>query len=226
MKPLDRLLKSLDWYEWLWHIKKPELVELFKQKQLQSRSNYKELNPKRKTIIGLLASCLNHLIPFVACERNLAGSSTSNWLPFSRIHFPDSKIKSKSRQWCWSEILASTWYSKIPHYVMLRYATLCIASDVILRYVKVCHVVTLAYAHVMLVYDRLYILLIDRMSLNWLPEKQTEITSRCLFYRMKDVGEDMLVDMSEILFNELAFFRLMQDLDGWDVENSLHSPAY
>lgn len=32
--------------------------------------------------------------------------------------------------------------------------------------------------------------------------------------RMKDVGEDMLVDMSEILFNELAFFRLMQDLDG------------
>ena len=33
-------------------------------------------------------------------------------------------------------------------------------------------------------------------------------------YRMKDCGEDMLVDMSEILFNELAFFRLMQDLDG------------
>ncbi|KAK2563645.1 Pericentriolar material 1 protein [Acropora cervicornis] len=32
--------------------------------------------------------------------------------------------------------------------------------------------------------------------------------------KMKDVGEDMLVDMSEILFNELAFFRLMQDLDG------------
>lgn len=31
---------------------------------------------------------------------------------------------------------------------------------------------------------------------------------------MKDCGEDMLVDMSEILFNELAFFRLMQDLDG------------
>ena len=34
--------------------------------------------------------------------------------------------------------------------------------------------------------------------------------------RMKDCGEDMLVDMSEILFNELAFFRLMQDLDGWE----------
>lgn len=32
--------------------------------------------------------------------------------------------------------------------------------------------------------------------------------------KMKDCGEDMLVDMSEILFNELAFFRLMQDLDG------------
>ncbi|XP_032242223.2 pericentriolar material 1 protein isoform X2 [Nematostella vectensis] len=31
--------------------------------------------------------------------------------------------------------------------------------------------------------------------------------------KMKDCGEDILVDMSEILFNELAFFRLMQDLD-------------
>lgn len=30
---------------------------------------------------------------------------------------------------------------------------------------------------------------------------------------MKDCGEDLLVDISEILFNELAFFRLMQDLD-------------
>ena len=134
MKLLDWLLKSLDWYEWLWNIKiNPNWLSC------SSRSNYKELNPKRKTIIGLLASCLNHLIPFVAFERNLAGSSTSNWLPFSRIHFPDSKIKSKSRQCCWSEILASTWYSKIPieiklmlcfakvvfatsHYVMLRYA--------------------------------------------------------------------------------------------------------
>ena len=31
--------------------------------------------------------------------------------------------------------------------------------------------------------------------------------------RMRDCGEDLLVDLSEILFNELAFFRLMQDLD-------------
>ena len=30
---------------------------------------------------------------------------------------------------------------------------------------------------------------------------------------MRECGEDLLVDMSEILFNELAFFRLMQDLD-------------
>ena len=49
---------------------------------------------------------------------------------------------------------------------MSCYVTLCIASDVILRYVKVCHVITLGYAHVMLVYYRLYILLIDRMSFN------------------------------------------------------------
>lgn len=30
---------------------------------------------------------------------------------------------------------------------------------------------------------------------------------------LKDCGEDLLVEISEILFNELAFFRLMQDLD-------------
>ena len=30
---------------------------------------------------------------------------------------------------------------------------------------------------------------------------------------MRECGEDLLVDLSEILFNELAFFRLMQDLD-------------
>ncbi|KAL4230121.1 Phosphoacetylglucosamine Mutase [Mactra antiquata] len=31
--------------------------------------------------------------------------------------------------------------------------------------------------------------------------------------KMRECGEDLLVDMSEALFNELAFFRLMQDLD-------------
>ena len=30
---------------------------------------------------------------------------------------------------------------------------------------------------------------------------------------MRECGEDLLVDISEILFNELAFFRLMHDLD-------------
>lgn len=30
---------------------------------------------------------------------------------------------------------------------------------------------------------------------------------------MRECGEDLIVDMSEVLFNELAFFRLMQDLD-------------
>ncbi len=32
---------------------------------------------------------------------------------------------------------------------------------------------------------------------------------------MKDCGEDLLVDISEILFNELAFYKLMQELDGY-----------
>lgn len=31
--------------------------------------------------------------------------------------------------------------------------------------------------------------------------------------KMRECGEDLLVDMSEVLFNELAFFRLMQDLE-------------
>lgn len=31
---------------------------------------------------------------------------------------------------------------------------------------------------------------------------------------MRECSEDLLVELSEILFNELAFFRLMQDLDG------------
>ena len=34
-----------------------------------------------------------------------------------------------------------------------------------------------------------------------------------ILFRMRECGEDLLVDISEILFNELAFFRLMQDLD-------------
>lgn len=38
---------------------------------------------------------------------------------------------------------------------------------------------------------------------------------------MKDCGEDLLVEISEILFNELAFFRLMQDLD-----NSSHGAKH
>uniref|UniRef100_A0A7N8Y857 Pericentriolar material 1 n=1 Tax=Mastacembelus armatus TaxID=205130 RepID=A0A7N8Y857_9TELE len=37
--------------------------------------------------------------------------------------------------------------------------------------------------------------------------------SKFLGRTLKDCGEDLLVEISEILFNELAFFRLMQDLD-------------
>ncbi|XP_013397504.1 pericentriolar material 1 protein isoform X3 [Lingula anatina] len=36
--------------------------------------------------------------------------------------------------------------------------------------------------------------------------------------KMRECAEDLLVDMSEVLFNELAFFRLMQDLDETTVE--------
>ncbi|XP_019717563.1 pericentriolar material 1 protein isoform X3 [Hippocampus comes] len=37
--------------------------------------------------------------------------------------------------------------------------------------------------------------------------------SRFIGQTLKDCGEDLLVEVSDILFNELAFFRLMQDLD-------------
>lgn len=30
--------------------------------------------------------------------------------------------------------------------------------------------------------------------------------------RMRDCGEDLLVEISDVLFNELAYFRLMEDL--------------
>lgn len=32
--------------------------------------------------------------------------------------------------------------------------------------------------------------------------------------RLKECGEALLVDVSEVLFNELAFFRLMQTMGG------------
>ncbi|XP_026990582.1 pericentriolar material 1 protein isoform X2 [Tachysurus fulvidraco] len=40
-----------------------------------------------------------------------------------------------------------------------------------------------------------------------------ESLSKFVGRTLQDCGEDLLVDVSEILFNELAFFRLMQDLD-------------
>lgn len=40
-----------------------------------------------------------------------------------------------------------------------------------------------------------------------------ESLSKFVGRTLKDCGEDLLVEISEILFNELAFFRLMQDLD-------------
>ena len=35
----------------------------------------------------------------------------------------------------------------------------------------------------------------------------------CVVCRVREVGEDVLLDMSEVLFNELAFLRIMRDLD-------------
>lgn len=34
-----------------------------------------------------------------------------------------------------------------------------------------------------------------------------------LFLRLQDCGEELLADLSEVVFNELAFFRLMQNID-------------
>ena len=32
--------------------------------------------------------------------------------------------------------------------------------------------------------------------------------------RFRECGEDLLMDISEVLFNELAFFKLMEDFKG------------
>ena len=45
-------------------------------------------------------------------------------------------------------------------------------------------------------------------------------------HRMRDCGEEVLVDISEILFNELAFFKLMQDLDDPDMKDKLASSKW
>uniref|UniRef100_A0A8C2GLL0 Pericentriolar material 1 n=1 Tax=Cyprinus carpio TaxID=7962 RepID=A0A8C2GLL0_CYPCA len=47
------------------------------------------------------------------------------------------------------------------------------------------------------------------ISLEMLEDSLSKFVGRTL----QDCGEDLLVEISEILFNELAFFRLMQDLD-------------
>lgn len=51
--------------------------------------------------------------------------------------------------------------------------------------------------------------MIRYVTLFLLQESLSKFVGRTL----KDCGEDLLVEISEILFNELAFFRLMQDLD-------------
>ena len=33
--------------------------------------------------------------------------------------------------------------------------------------------------------------------------------------RFRECGEDLLMDVSEVLFNELAFFKLMEDFKGY-----------
>ena len=45
-------------------------------------------------------------------------------------------------------------------------------------------------------------------------EMEGKIEGRSHFYvrRLKECGETMLVEISEILFNELAFFKLMQNV--------------
>ncbi len=43
---------------------------------------------------------------------------------------------------------------------------------------------------------------------------------------MRECGEEMLVDMSEVLFNELAFFRLMQDLDEPSIADKIRTNTW
>ena len=43
---------------------------------------------------------------------------------------------------------------------------------------------------------------------------------------MRECGEDLLVEMSDVLFNELAFFKLMQDLDDPNVTGKLRQTEW
>ena len=42
----------------------------------------------------------------------------------------------------------------------------------------------------------------------------TEALNKFSDQTLRDCGEDLLVEISEVLFNELAFFRMMRSLDG------------
>ncbi|XP_047222265.1 pericentriolar material 1 protein isoform X1 [Girardinichthys multiradiatus] len=50
-----------------------------------------------------------------------------------------------------------------------------------------------------------------------------ESLSKFVGRTLKDCGEDLLVEISEILFNELAFFKLMQDLDNSNTATNLEA---
>uniref|UniRef100_A0A8C2TGZ2 Pericentriolar material 1 n=1 Tax=Coturnix japonica TaxID=93934 RepID=A0A8C2TGZ2_COTJA len=56
-------------------------------------------------------------------------------------------------------------------------------------------------------YKLLCLLLIFRIT------NSTDSLAKFAGRKLKDCGEDLLVEISEVLFNELAFFKLMQDLD-------------
>ncbi|XP_005091182.1 pericentriolar material 1 protein isoform X2 [Aplysia californica] len=44
--------------------------------------------------------------------------------------------------------------------------------------------------------------------------------------KMRECGEDLLVEMSDVLFNELAFFKLMQDLDDPNVAGKIRAAEW
>ena len=52
------------------------------------------------------------------------------------------------------------------------------------------------------------------LLLNHLPSLSLSL-SLSLSPRLKECGEDLLVDISEVLFNELTFFRLLKDFKGY-----------
>lgn len=135
---------------------------------------------------------------FFSHLRSLEGSFTNSWLPFFRIPYQDLLIERE--------------LTPVVFFQNLILGLLLPLSYAIVFPLTPWSVETSKSFHILSPFVVAFQEQFQKRG-TWL---KTPFFQWLCLVRMKDCGEDMLVDMSEILFNELAFFRLMQDLDGWE----------